>query len=50
MVSEAYKTLIRRNGWPMIGPAAAIILMVIAFNFVGDGIRDAFDPRLRNVR
>ena len=44
MVSEAYKTLIRRNGWPMIGPAAAIILMVIAFNFVGDGIRDAFDP------
>ncbi len=50
MVSEAYRTLIRRNGWPMLGPAAAIILMVIAFNFVGDGIRDAFDPRLRNVR
>jgi len=50
MVSEAYRTLIRRNGWPMIGPAAAIILMVIAFNFVGDGVRDAFDPRLRNVR
>lgn len=50
MVSDAYNTLIRRNGWPMIGPAGAIILMVIAFNFVGDGIRDAFDPRLRNVR
>ncbi len=50
MVADAYRTLIRRNGWPMIGPAAAIILMVIAFNFVGDGVRDAFDPRLRNVR
>ncbi len=50
MVSDAYRTLIRRNGWPMIGPAGAIILMVIAFNFVGDGIRDALDPRLRNVR
>ncbi len=50
MVSEAYRTLIRRNGWPMVAPAGAIILMVIAFNFVGDGIRDAFDPRLRNVR
>ncbi|MYJ57527.1 MAG: ABC transporter permease [Chloroflexi bacterium] len=49
MVSEAYKTLIRRNGWPMIGPAAAIIQMVIAFNFVGAGLSDAFDPRLRNV-
>lgn len=50
MVSEGYRTLIRRNGWPMVAPAGAIILMVIAFNFVGDGIRDAFDPRLRNVR
>ena len=50
MVADAYRTLIRRNGWPMLAPAGAIILMVIAFNFVGDGIRDAFDPRLRNVR
>ncbi|MDE2754357.1 MAG: ABC transporter permease [Gemmatimonadota bacterium] len=50
MVSEAYNTLIRRNGWPIVGPACAIILMVIAFNFVGDGVRDAFDPRLRNIR
>ena len=50
MVSTAYNTLIRRNGWPIIAPAAAIILMVVAFNFVGDGLRDAMDPRLRNVR
>ena len=50
MVSSGYETLIRRNGWPMLGPAAAIILMVVAFNFVGDGMRDAFDPRLRNIR
>lgn len=50
MVSSGYETLIRRNGWAMLGPAAAILLMVVAFNFVGDGVRDAFDPRLRNVR
>ncbi|MCY3918727.1 MAG: ABC transporter permease, partial [Chloroflexi bacterium] len=31
-------------------PAIAIILLVMAFNFVGDGVRDAFDPRLRNIR
>jgi len=24
--------------------------MVMSFNFVGDGVRDAFDPRLRNIR
>ncbi|MCY3734251.1 MAG: hypothetical protein OXG42_08215 [Chloroflexi bacterium] len=50
MVSSGYETLIRRNGWAMLGPAAAILLMVVAFNFVGDAVRDAFDPCLRNVR
>jgi peptide/nickel transport system permease protein len=50
MVSSAYETLITRNGWPILGPAVAIILMVMSFNFVGDGVRDAFDPRLRNIR
>jgi peptide/nickel transport system permease protein len=30
-----------------IVPGAAIILLVLAFNLVGDGLRDALDPRLR---
>ncbi|MBQ7577429.1 MAG: ABC transporter permease [Synergistaceae bacterium] len=28
-------------------PAAAISIMILAFNFLGDGLRDALDPRLR---
>ncbi len=28
-------------------PGAAITLVVLAYNFVGDGLRDALDPRLR---
>ena len=39
-----------RSAWPLAGPAIAIILLVMSFNFVGDGVRDAFDPRLRNIR
>lgn len=31
----------------LIFPAAALCLAVIAFNLLGDGLRDAFDPRLR---
>ncbi len=50
MVASAYGTLLSRNGWPILGPAVAIILMVMSFNFVGDGVRDAMDPRLRNIR
>ncbi|MFQ5595707.1 MAG: ABC transporter permease, partial [Anaerolineae bacterium] len=28
-------------------PAVALTLTTLAFNFLGDGLRDAFDPRLR---
>ena len=30
-----------------IAPGVAIVLVVLAFNLVGDGLRDALDPRLR---
>ncbi|MHA1975375.1 MAG: ABC transporter permease [Candidatus Hodarchaeales archaeon] len=33
--------------WPVLFPAMFIILAVMAFNLFGDGLRDAFDPRLR---
>jgi oligopeptide transport system permease protein len=32
-----------------IAPAAIISLTVLAFNLLGDGLRDALDPRLRSV-
>lgn len=32
-----------------IVPGVAIFLVVLSFNFVGDALRDALDPRLRNV-
>jgi peptide/nickel transport system permease protein len=33
--------------WLWIPPGAAIALSVLAANFVGDGLRDALDPRMR---
>ena len=33
---------------PWVG-GIAVVLMVVSFNFVGDGLRDAMDPRLRNI-
>ncbi len=48
MVSEGYKYL---NDAPMLSfaPGMAIILVVFSFNMVGDGLRDALDPRLRGI-
>ncbi len=38
--------LIELSPWPVVFPGLAIILAVLGFNLVGDGIRDALDPRL----
>lgn len=36
---------IRNFPWILLGPAVAIFVTVVAFNFVGDGLRDALDPK-----
>jgi peptide/nickel transport system permease protein len=33
--------------WMAFFPGLAIFLIVMAFNFIGDGLRDALDPRIR---
>jgi len=48
MVNDGYKFLLN-NPVLAISPGAAIMLVVFAFNMVGDGLRDALDPRLRGV-
>ena len=35
--------------WMAIFPGLAILLTVMAFNFLGDGLRDALDPQQRSV-
>jgi peptide/nickel transport system permease protein len=48
MVNDGYRYL---NTNPMLSfaPGIAIMLVVFAFNMVGDGLRDALDPRLRGI-
>jgi peptide/nickel transport system permease protein len=33
--------------WTLAGPSLVIVIAVIGFNFLGDGLRDASDPRTR---
>ena len=33
--------------WMMVAPGVAIMLLVLGFNLVGDGLRDSLDPRGR---
>lgn len=34
--------------WTVIVPGAAIVLVVLGFNLIGDGLRDALDPKMKN--
>jgi peptide/nickel transport system permease protein len=43
------RDFIRSAPWLMIFPGAAISLAVMGLNFIGDGLRDLLDPRLRNT-
>lgn len=46
MLASGYVYLL--NGpWAMIFPGAAIVLAVLGFNMLGDGLRDALDPFMR---
>ena len=46
MASEGFKA-IQSAPWRLLFPAALISITIFAFNAVGDGLRDALDPKLR---
>jgi ABC-type dipeptide/oligopeptide/nickel transport system permease subunit len=48
MVNDGYKYLLK-NPVLSLAPGIAILLVVFAFNMIGDGLRDALDPRLKGV-
>jgi ABC-type dipeptide/oligopeptide/nickel transport system permease subunit len=48
MVNDGYGFL-QTHPWLSISPGVAIMVVVFAFNMVGDGLRDALDPRLRGT-
>ena len=47
MISEA-REFLRQCPYLVIFPGVAIVLTALSFNLIGDGLRDALDPRLRD--
>ncbi|WP_261132331.1 oligopeptide ABC transporter permease [Bacillus sp. Marseille-Q3570] len=41
-------TIMYTAPWYPIFPGVMILITVLAFNFVGDGLRDAFDPKMKS--
>jgi len=49
MLSDA-QTLTYSYPWLAILPGLSIVVLVLGLNLMGDGLRDALDPRLRRMR
>lgn len=47
MLADSYKYFTSGAWWVFFFPGAAIMLSVLGFNLLGDGLRDALDPRLK---
>ena len=50
MIASARLRLWQGMWWELTAVTAAIFIVVLAFNLLGDALRDALDPRLRTVQ
>jgi len=49
MLSDGRRFMLAGYWHMTVFPGVAIALVIIAFNLIGDGLRDAFDPKLRSA-
>jgi peptide/nickel transport system permease protein len=49
LISE-YKSAFATRPWLFWWPGLFIVAIALCVNFIGDGLRDAFDPRQAKVR
>lgn len=47
MLGDSYRYLTSGAWWAVVFPGVAIMLIVLGFNLLGDGLRDALDPKLK---
>ncbi|MCD6187348.1 MAG: ABC transporter permease [Desulfuromusa sp.] len=47
MIREGFQNILS-DPWVSVYPGIFILITVLAFNMLGDGLRDAIDPKLRN--
>jgi peptide/nickel transport system permease protein len=50
MTAEGAGQMVTGEWWLFVFPGLAIMVTVLTFNLLGDGLRDLLDPRMRGVR
>jgi peptide/nickel transport system permease protein len=44
------RTYVRDAPWIAAFPGVSIVIVVLALNLLGDGLREALDPRMRDIQ
>jgi len=50
MTAEGAQQIVTGEWWLFLFPGLAIMISVLSFNLIGDGLRDLLDPRMRGIR
>jgi ABC-type dipeptide/oligopeptide/nickel transport system permease subunit len=48
MIAES-ETIYQQAWWFLVFPSLALLITTLSFNILGDGVRDALDPRLERL-
>ena len=50
LIAEAPESILPGYWWKVLFPCLALVITVVCINFIGDGLRDAFDPKAKRER
>jgi peptide/nickel transport system permease protein len=50
LIADSRQALTAGHWWIVVFPCLALVITVLCINFIGDGLRDAFDPKQQKVR
>jgi peptide/nickel transport system permease protein len=50
LIAQSKKTVLSGYWWLVVFPCAFLVVTIVCINFVGDGLRDAFDPKSDSSR
>ena len=50
LIAEAPESILPGYWWKVLFPCLALVITIVCINFVGDGLRDAFDPKAQKGR
>ena len=50
LIGQSKRTILSGYWWLVVFPCLFLVVTIVAINFVGDGLRDSFDPKAKKER